>query len=175
MSLADSPDDDQWPPRVSHKIFRLAMIKTEQEWKAHTDNDLVREKTITGKVDNVLLCKVPIELKDVFKEIKKDQRRLVLMEGAPGSGKSTLSLFVCQQWTAGRLFQEYKLAILVRLRELVIQNAKNISELLPRQTESMGQRISDEIISSNGKDILFILDGWNELPHNYQDQTACHS
>ena len=169
MSLADSSDDDQWPPRISDKIFRLAMIKT--EWEAHTDKDLVREKTITGKVDNVLQHKLPIELKDVFKGLEEDQRRLVLMEGAPGSGKSTLSLFICQQWTAGCLFQEYKLAILVRLRELVIQNAKNICELLPQQTERMGQYISDEIITSNGKDILFILDGWDELPRN-QDQTV---
>ena len=149
------------------------MIKTvEEEQKGHTLSELVRQKTITGKVDDVLQHKVPIKLKDVFKELKEDQRKLVLMEGAPGSGKSTLSLFICQQWTEGSLFQEYKLAILVRLRESVIQKAKDIFELLPRQSEKMGQYISDEITTSNGKDILFILDGWDELPHDTPGQNV---
>ena len=127
------------------------------------EDDVVRQKTITGKVNDELQHKVPIELEDVFKKIDGEQKK-VLMEGAPGCGKSTLSLHICHKWTAGELFQEYKLVILVRLRDSTVQNAKNIAELLPRQNEVMGQDIEQEIVSINGRGVLFILDGWDELP-----------
>ena len=84
--------------------------------RRNVEERLIRQKTISGKVDDNLnnVDKIPTKLRDVFKEV---QRKKVLMEGAPGCGKSTLSLYICQQWSDGQLFQEYKLVILVRLRE----------------------------------------------------------
>ena len=144
------------------------MIKTEEEVRRsrrNIEDDVVRQKTIVGKVDDVLKRKVEIDLKDVFKKTEGQQKK-VLMEGAPGCGKSTLSLRICHQWTNGQLFQEYKLVILVRLRESTIQNAKTIADLLPRQCETMGQDVEKEIEAINGRDILFVLDGWDELPQS---------
>ena len=54
----------------------------------------------------------------------------MLMEGAPGSGKSTLSFHVRHEWAKGELFQDYKLVILIKLRDLIIQNAKSVADLL---------------------------------------------
>ena len=157
-----SCDGDQWPPPVDneHKIFNLAMIKVKENVRRrNVEEGLVRQKTISGKVDDNLnnVDKIPIELKDVFKKV---QRKKVLIEGAPGCGKSTLSLYICQQWSDGQLFQEYKLVILVRLREPSIQNARNIADLLPKP---MGRAV-EEMKLDNGRDVLFVLDGWDELP-----------
>ena len=136
------------------------------------DDAVVRERTISGKVDDVLLRMDLIELNDIFK-VKDQQRegthqqtkvKKVLMEGAPGSGKSTLSFHVCRQWTEGLLFQEYKWVILVRLRE--IANARSLAELLPQRNEEMGHEIDDTITASDGDNVLFILDGWDELPRH---------
>ena len=160
--------DDQWPPPVTHKIFRLAMIKTEEEVRRRNiEDDVVRQKTIVGKVDDVLKRKVEVDLKDVFKKTEGQQKK-VLMEGAPGCGKSTLSLHICHQWTNGQLFQEYTLVILVRLRESTIQNANTVADLLPRRCETMGQDVEKEIEFINGRNILFVLDGWDELPQSAQ-------
>ena len=163
-----SSSDDQWPPPVTHKIFRLAMVKTEEHEivrRGNIDDDLVREKTITGKVDDILQLKVSIELKDVFRKTVGPQKK-VLMEGAPGCGKSILSLHICHQWTDGLLFQEYKLVVLVRLRDSTIQHAKSIADLLPQQNIAMGQDVEKEITTINGRGVLFVLDGWDELPQN---------
>ena len=160
--------EDQWPPPVTDKIFRLAMIaiKTEEQVRRMYDEDsLVREKTITGKVDNVLQRKTPIELKDIFKKIE-GQRKTVLIEGAPGAGKSTLSLHICRQWE--ELFQEYTLVILIRLRESSIQCAESIAKLLPRRNSTMGQDIEKEITNNDGRNVLFVIDGWDEFPQNAQ-------
>ena len=139
------------------KVFRLAMIMAE---KVQLAGDFVR-KTITGKVDDILQNKIPIELKDILKGGKQET---VLIEGAPGCGKSTLSLHICQQWAEGLLFQEFKHVILVMLREQAVQKAKNIADLLPHQSKAKACEIEDELITCNGKDVLFVLDGWDELP-----------
>ena len=165
QTLANSLDD-QWPPPVTDQVFKLAMIQTDiKVRRGHSDVDLVRKKTITGKVDNVLRRKVPIELENVFTVIK-GHRKSVLIEGAPGSGKSTLSFHMCCKWVEGSLFQEYKLVIIVKLRDLYTQNARSIAELIPRRNESMGQEIVERITNDDGNNVLFVLDGWDELPRN---------
>ena len=58
---------NQWPPSATHKFFRLAMIKTATVKREHIDNKFVR-MTITGKVDDILHQKYPIELKNIFQE-----------------------------------------------------------------------------------------------------------
>ena len=83
---------------------------------------------------------------------------------SPGSGKSTLSLHICHEWIKGNLFTEYGHVILVRLRELTVKNAKRIANLLPRRDNTMGCNLEIEINSCDGKGILFIFDGWDELP-----------
>lgn len=160
-------DKDQWPPSVTEKVFQLAMIMAEEvkRMKINIEDEFVRE-TITGKVDDILKRKVPIELKNIFVNIKEGEQRKVLIEGAPGCGKSTLSLYICHEWTKGNLFQEYSQVILVQLRELTVQNAKRIADLLPRRDNTMGHDLEKAINSCDGKDILFIFDGWDELPTN---------
>lgn len=155
--------DDQWPPPVTNKVFNLALIKTEQVRRKKVEESFVRQKTITGKVDDVLQEKIPIELQDVFKKNEGHQKK-VLMEGAPGCGKSTLSLHICQLWADGQLFQEYNVIILVRLRDSAIMNAECIADLLPRRDETMGQDLMKAMIASDGRGVLFVLDGWDELP-----------
>ena len=52
--------------------------------------------------------------------------------------------------------------ILVRLRE--IADANSFAELLPQRNKEMGCEIEDTITASDGENVLFILDGWDELP-----------
>ena len=64
------------------------MIKSKDKLrKGHIDDDFVREKTIAGKVDSVLQCKVEVNLEDIFKDIDDDEQKKVLMEHQ-GVGKA---------------------------------------------------------------------------------------
>ena len=155
-----SSDDTQWPPPVDdkHKVFRLEMVKMEEQIRRKSiDSNWARCKTI-DKVDNTIHQRVPIELKDIFTKIK-GQPKKVLMEGAPGCGKSTLSFHICREWADGLLFQEYKLVVLIRLRDLIVQNVKSVDDLLQ---ETMAE-VAEEIKASKGENVLLVLDGWDEL------------
>ena len=161
-----STDDIKWPPPVDekYKVFRLEMVEAKRNIRRRdSDSDLIRCKTIHEKVDEVVKQRVPIELKDIFSKIE-GQRKRVLMEGAPGSGKSTLSFHICRQWADGKLFQDYKLVILMRLRDLAVQEAKSIDELLQKSVGEL--TVTDEIKRIKGKNILLIIDGWDEIREN---------
>ena len=71
-----------------------------------------------------------VDIENIFTSCG-DERRLVLIEGAPGSGKSTLALHICQEWAEEKLFQEYVVVILVKLRDPLIREAKTVADLLP--------------------------------------------
>ena len=155
-------DDTQWPPPVDdkHKVFRLEIVEAKRKIRrTGVENDWVRYKTI-DKVDKVARQRDPVELKDIFSKIEGQSN--VLMEGAPGSGKSTLSFHIRHEWAKGELFQDYKLVILIKLRDLIVHNAKSVADLLQGVIREV--HVAEEIMASKGEGILFILDGWDELP-----------
>ena len=158
--------EDQWPPPVTNKIFRLALVKADKLRTQNVPEEFLRQKTIAGKVDNVLEEAVEnIELKDILQGKESDGKlKKVLLEGAPGCGKSTLSLQICHLWSKGELFQEYKLVILVRLRDPTVQTAESIINLLPCRDAAMAQGVEKLIRENNGSNVLFVLDGWDEIP-----------
>ena len=163
---------NQWPPSAPKKFFRLAMIKTATVRRGCVDDRFVR-MTITGKVDDILQEKYPIQLKDIFKETE-GQRKVILLEGAPGCGKSTLSVYICQQWEKGQLFNKFQLVIVIQLRDPAVKNAKNLADLLPCPDTNTAKQIAARMLANKCQDILFILDGWDELPPNLQKNSIFH-
>ena len=173
---------NQWPPSATKKFFRLAMIKTTEVEKGKIEDRFVR-MTITGKVDDFLQEKYPIQLQDIFKETKrrrqatresKGQRKMILLEGAPGCGKSTLSVYICQQWEKGQLFNQFQLVILIRLRDPAVKNAKGLADLLPCPDITTAQQIAARMLANKCQDVLFILDGWDELPPTLRKKSIFH-
>ena len=155
---------DQWPPSATKKFFKLAMIKTAEVQRGHIeDYDTFIRMTITGKVDDILQQKYPIQLENIFKKTR-GRRMVILLEGAPGRGKSTLSLYVCQQWQKGQLFNQFQLVILIQLRDPAVKCAKGLADLLPCPNTTTAQKIAAMMLANKCQDVLFILDGWDELP-----------
>jgi hypothetical protein len=71
---------NQWPPSATHKFFRLAMIKGEViKPHGHIDDNFLR-MTITGKIDDILHQKYPVELKNIF-ELTAGKRKVILLLG----------------------------------------------------------------------------------------------
>ena len=166
---------NKWCPLPTQKIFNLAIIKKEKVQRGKIDDEFVH-KIIRGQVDDILLEKSPMELKDIFKNIEGEWK-IVLIDGAPGSGKSTLTVHIlCQLWSRGELFNEFAVVILVQLRDPQVQSAQSIAELLPAKDVAMAEQAATEIVSSEGNGTLWILDGYDELPsHVMQDVSVISS
>ena len=160
-----------WLPSPTETIIKLAIIKKERIQRGKINDEIIK-KAIRGQVDDILTRNSPIELEDIFSNIK-GKRKVVLIDGAPGSGKTTLTVYICQKWSRGEMFQDFSIVILVQLRDPAVQNAKSIADLLPCPSSGdvSVRSVAEEIMSTKhyGKGILWILDGWDELPSNLRE------
>ena len=161
-----SPSPVEWIPSPTKKIFRLAMIQRERVQRGHIEDRFVR-MTISGRVDDILHAKSPVELEHISRNTLHGGE-IILIEGAPGSGKSTLTVHICQRWGKGELFQQFTVVILVQLRDPAVQRAQTIADLLPIEN---AEEIAAELIVTNGRGVLWILDGWDELPPHLQQDS----
>ena len=96
--------------------------------------------------------------------------RLVVISGAPGTGKSTLAKKLCQDVSRDMESLGYKLVVKVELRDLVplVQEQSSFGlEQLMQLFESAGQmeRVVQRLKATHGANTLLILDGYDELPH----------
>ena len=121
-------------------------------------------------MDDILLKKSPIELEKLFENIK-GERKVILIDGAPGSGKSTLTVHICQRWSRGELFQEFTIVILVQLRDPEVQSAQSIADLIPCQDRETTQQVAKAITDTDGRGILWVMDGWDELPSHLRQKS----
>jgi len=115
----------QWPPPPTDKVFNLAMI--EQETTYLRDEEFSR-LLLHGDVAGAMHKKKEVKLEDIVKPDKK--RNVILIEGAPGAGKSTLAWHICQKWSTGELFREFIMIIFMQLRDIAIQSATTLASIL---------------------------------------------
>ena len=136
------------------------------------DEEMVR-LILRGMVKDILYYKKAVELKDIFR-LDNAKRKVVLIEGAPGSGKSTLAWHVCQTWESGKLFQNYQTVVYVQLRDPMIQLARSIEDLIPAESRDQAEKVMEEFRTCRGENLLFVLDGWDELPSYLHTNSIFH-
>ena len=98
------------------------------------------------------------------------EHRLVVISGAPGTGKTTLTKRLCKDVSRDMASHGYKLVVKVELRDLVpLVQDPSAFELkhLMNLFESVGEmeRVVGRMRATCGADTLLILDGYDELPH----------
>jgi len=191
----DSVDEDTWPPDLPRGYTPLVFIQHQEQRTQQQDCELVK-LTQTGDIGSIasgqfdhhkLDCNHET-LRHIFKtstvtkqvaEIltpleKSDGKRFVLIEGAPGIGKSVLLKHIACQWGKKLMLMMFKIVALVCLRDPNIQQAKSISDLFylfcegHSKAKEISTACSDYLLENDGKDITFLFDGYDEFPRNLQ-------
>ncbi len=153
----------QFPPPLTDTYTDLSLIKGQGPLQGGSAVREMVKLTVEGKVGDILQTSKEVQLKDLFK-LDRKRKKVILIEGPPGSGKTTLSWHICQEWESGKLFTEFELVVYIQLRDPAIQKAQSIAELLPRRNDQMAKEVLAELEAKDGEGVLFVLDGWDELP-----------
>ena len=140
-------------------FIKLALITKERVTRGEADH--FTRLTLQGNIDQILQAKEPIKAEDIFGDGKT---RLVVVEGAPGIGKSTFAWEQCRQWSTSKLLQQFSLVVLLRLREEGVQTATTISDLLYHHDKELCRCVGEEVERREGEGVLLVFDGFDEFP-----------
>ena len=163
----------KWPQLHTRNYINLAVINN--VYANRKDLVKFRQQTIHGSIDDILEWKAPIRMKDILRpncvydshDNEKHEHYPVtqlLIEGAPGIGKSTFAWEVCQKWGQHQLFNNYSLVVLLKFRDKRVQKAKSFSDLFYHPNTKLQSEVVDDITTNGGHGLLLILEGFDEAP-----------
>ena len=164
------PIYDKWPHVKSKKYINLALIQKEDITKPEAVQFM--RDTIHGNIDDIKKSKRATDIGQIAQLPDGSQPKCILVEGAPGVGKSTFAWKLCRKWRKGKLLQQYQLVVLLRLRDKSVQTATSISDLFRYHDHQLQRTTVDEIQRTGGKGVLLLFEGYDELPEELRTESS---
>ena len=111
---------------------------------------------------------------DLFKVVD-DQGQImkhVLVKGDPGCGKSTLVSKIAYDWAknedSNAPFAQFQLVFAIDMKEVV--RGRDLMDIIQEQLlPKVSKRGLERYIQSNAKSVLFLFDGYDEIPREFLD------
>ena len=164
------PIYEKWPQVKSKKYINLALIEREDITKPEADQFM--RATIHGNIDDIKKSKRAMNIGQIAQLPDGSQPKCILVEGAPGVGKSTFAWKLCRKWGKGKLLWQYQLVVLLRLRDKSVRAAKNIFDLFRYHDHQIQQAAVEKIQTTAGKGVLLLFDGYDELPEELRTENS---
>ena len=116
----------------------------------------------------------PVEYNDIIDSVAGGPKH-VLLEGNPGSGKSTTLRKICHDFAKSNLPPEIKVVVRVVLGELEEGSKPKMEDLMQTCISEDNNNLIEEITSfarkHNGEGTLFLFDGFDELARDLQKKS----
>ena len=163
-----------WLPLTNCKHIKLAVTK-EKGMRHGREPDAQIECRVKGEIEPLMDSKVPVDMDSIFDDGTFENARkpmVILVEGALGSGKTSLAYHYCQKWAEGNLSM-FDVVALVYLRHPAVHSAGldlTLHQLLLLACASDGNKKIEDIVRNvteyveNDLKLLLLLDGWDEAP-----------
>ena len=194
-------DDDTWPPEKLTCYTPLLLIHhqgghcTPQQVTAMAElmykGDIGKVASVTGerstikhktddhekfhKMLDISRSSATKEIEEILAPLEKSNKSaLILIEGAPGIGKSVLLNEISYRWANKELLQKFELVLLICLRDPSLQRIVSVDDLL--QLFCKGDKNATQIVNAcaqhlfgnGGKTVTLLLDGYDEYPEHLQ-------
>ena len=188
-------DEDTWPPDppktftplvlIQHQGYRNIKQSTamaEFVERGHIDKVVTVTTTDTLptrlKLDNHQPLRQVLDTSKVTKEIVEilapletsDDPQFILIEGAPGIGKTLLLREISYRWGKHQILQKFKLVLLLCLRDPAVQKMSFIGDLFKlsckrdEDANEVASACKKYFASNSGEDLVLLFDGYDEYP-----------
>ena len=169
-------DKNAWPPQQSKHFTTLAFIYHKNEY---TQNDIITLATVTSTgqierddfdLEGSKVTKTISEWLAVLETSESSHPNIILIQGAPGMGKSFLLKHIAYLWASKKLLTSSQLLFLICLRIPAVQQMSTINDLVSQfcNTETAASNSSQicatHLYETGGKNVTILLDGLDELP-----------
>ena len=175
-------EGEEWPPDQPKHFTSLSLIhhkggRTKKEVIA------VTEATRSGDTDAIMSSsqmffrqsKTSKDIKEIFAPDEDgEDHRSVLIEGAPGIGKTVLSKEISVQWAKSMILLNKVLLFLIFLRDPLVEHIKSLKDLVKyyyqfdESSDNIASSCAEYLFKSNGDCVTFIFDGYDEYAGNLQ-------
>ena len=180
-------EQEEWPPDQPKHFTSLALIHYRS---GYTEREVIafRKATQHAQIDDIMSpansqnvssgqsqeqVKKSKDIKDIFAPSGDGHEpHSILIEGAPGIGKTVLSKEISVQWANGQLLKSTKLLFLIILRDPLAQKIVSLKDLVKyyyqheESSDTIASSCADYLLHSGGKDVVFVFDGYDECPKN---------
>ena len=160
--------EKQWPPCRGRKLVKLQLVEREAYVSQRQEKDLSQN-------DKKQVKHTPIKCSELF-ESKSGEKKIqsVLLEGHAGIGKTTFCTILTEDWSKEKILQQFKLVLLLPLRDKEVSAAKCLADLLKLLKDD--KKLCDEVIAefdeNGGENVLIIADGWDELGESQRNEKS---
>ena len=166
------PSVDDWPPyHPKHytplTIIHHGQVRTESEVKN------IAQKTSTTDIWSEMHCCSEVytnaikNISDLLVPFENTPSipYMILIEGAPGIGKTELSKEIALQWANKSILKAKKLLFLLFACDPHITQITNIQLLVKYfcQGDTLSNKITDWLVKTDGKYLTIIFDGYDEM------------
>ena len=128
----------------------------------HSKSQQSLKSTKTNIISNIFL---PYENSDGSTTVPK----FILIEDAPGMGKTTLCKEIAYRWAKQSLLEDTKLVFLVYLRDPDIIRIKSLTDLVhylynfDESAAELSKQCAQALITRDNSDVMIMLDGYDEF------------
>ena len=128
-------------------FINIALVqKDSPKYIIDSDKNEMLMDRLHGHVDAIQKKKTKLHMCDVCKSQEGGLARSVLVEGAPGVGKTTFAFELCKRWARGEILQEWLVVVIIKLRDHRTRTAQNMYDLLYHPKPEVQQAVVDELI-----------------------------
>ena len=117
--------------------------------------------------------KITTDIAEIFKSVEcNDNPYTLLIEGAPGIGKTILSKEIVFQWAKESMLKNEKLVCLIYLRDPKVKMLNNFESFINYISYSqVSKDVEQYVCKKSGKGICLVFDGYDEYPEELRNSS----